>query len=209
MNTVYFVRHGENPANITRQFSYRLVDYPLTENGVRQAEETARYLRDRGITAVYASPLKRAVQTAQIIAAPLDLPVMVLEQFREVNVGALERQPPTPEAWAQHDAICAAWAAGVADACFPDGEDYHTLVARMRDGFCQALDGRDGDSIVVAAHGGNITATVRSFCANVGDFTLGSIPNCAIIRMRLAVCNGDVHGTLEGWAECEHLGRLI
>src|SRR5579864_5128475 len=119
MNTVYFVRHGENPANLTREFSYRLVDYPLTENGVRQAQETARYLRDRGITAVYASPLKRAMQTAQIIAAPLGLPVTVVESFREVNVGALERQLPTPETWALHDAICAAWAAGNADMCFP------------------------------------------------------------------------------------------
>ena len=43
MNLVYLVRHGENPANLLKQFSYRKVDYPLTEKGVLQAEQTAAY----------------------------------------------------------------------------------------------------------------------------------------------------------------------
>jgi probable phosphoglycerate mutase len=34
MNTIYLVRHGENPANLTKEFSCRHVDYPLTEKGI-------------------------------------------------------------------------------------------------------------------------------------------------------------------------------
>src|SRR6478672_925857 len=98
--TVYIVRHGENPANINREFSYRLVDYSLTPKGVRQAEDTARFFRDKQIDAIYSSPLKRAVETAEIIAAPLGLPVALIEEFREINVGTLEEQPPTDENWA-------------------------------------------------------------------------------------------------------------
>ena len=47
VNTLYFVRHGENPANLTREFSYKMVDYPLTENGIQQAEQTAAYFASR------------------------------------------------------------------------------------------------------------------------------------------------------------------
>lgn len=103
MNYLYWVRHGENPANIAKQFSCRLVDYPLTPKGVLQAQQTADYFRDKAIHEVYASPLKRAVQTAEIIAAPLELAVHTVEHFREVNVGTLESQPPTAEVWTFHD----------------------------------------------------------------------------------------------------------
>ena len=37
MNRVYLVRHGENLAHLTKEFSYRKVDYPLTPKGVMQA----------------------------------------------------------------------------------------------------------------------------------------------------------------------------
>jgi broad specificity phosphatase PhoE len=43
MTTLYLVRHGENLANITKEFSYRAVDYPLTPKGILQAEQTAEY----------------------------------------------------------------------------------------------------------------------------------------------------------------------
>ena len=44
-NTIYLVRHGENTANITKEFSYKLVDYSLTAKGVQQAEQTAEYFK--------------------------------------------------------------------------------------------------------------------------------------------------------------------
>jgi len=74
LHTLYVVRHGENPANLNREFSYKLIDYSLTEKGVRQAEETASFFREKGIDAIYSSPLKRARETAQIIAAPIGSP---------------------------------------------------------------------------------------------------------------------------------------
>ena len=60
-NTIYLVRHGENLANITKEFSHRLVDYSLTPKGIIQAEQTAAYFRDFHIDEIYSSPLKRAV----------------------------------------------------------------------------------------------------------------------------------------------------
>ena len=64
MNRLFLVRHGENVANLTKEFSYRLVDRSLTDKGVEQARQTAVYFQDKSIHAVYTSPLKRAAETA-------------------------------------------------------------------------------------------------------------------------------------------------
>src|SRR4051812_45611032 len=99
MTRLYLVRHGENLANLTKEFSYKLVVHSLTDKGVLQAGQTALYFMGKQIDAIYSSPLKRAAETAQIIAAELGLPITTMENFREVNVGDLERYPPTEENW--------------------------------------------------------------------------------------------------------------
>ena len=65
---IYLVRHGETELNVKRVLQGRS-DYPLTETGVRQAQEVADWFREQGIVfdRVYTSPLVRAVQTARII----------------------------------------------------------------------------------------------------------------------------------------------
>lgn len=66
---IYFVRHGETDYNRQGLIQGR-TNIPLNETGLKQAEETARYFRKRGITfdEVYSSPLIRARMTAAIIS---------------------------------------------------------------------------------------------------------------------------------------------
>lgn len=96
MTTLYLVRHGENVANLTKEFSHRAVDYSLTDKGRAQAAQTADFFRGHAIDAVYSSPLRRARETAEAIAAVVGKPVTVVEDFREINVGVLEGQAPAP-----------------------------------------------------------------------------------------------------------------
>src|SRR3954463_9503133 len=131
-NTLYLVRHGENPANLTREFSYKKIDYLLTDLGVRQAEQTAAYFAGlgngsgaQGIDAIFSSPLKRALQTAEIIGGATGHAVTVVEEFREINCGDFDGAPPTDALWQQHDQILAAWRDGDHTAQFPGGENYH------------------------------------------------------------------------------------
>src|SRR5438105_194796 len=150
-NTLYLVRHGENPANLKREFSYRKVDYPLTERGVQQAEQTAAYFAalpdGRPIDVIFSSPLKRALQTAEIIGAATGHTVSVIEEFREINCGDYDGAPPTQAMWDHHDQILARWRDGDHDVRFPGGEDYHTLLARVRVGLAQVVAGRAGQRI--------------------------------------------------------------
>lgn len=96
---LYLVRHGENRANLTKELSQRKVDYPLNAKGRLQAEQTAAYFRDEQVQEIFTSPLKRAAKTAAIIAAPLGLPVKVIESFRELDMGDLEANPDAAGSW--------------------------------------------------------------------------------------------------------------
>lgn len=208
MNTLYLVRHGENRANITKEFSHTKVDYPLTEKGVLQARQTAEYFKDRHIGEVYSSPLKRALQTAEIIAGMKGLPVTIIENLREVNSGTLEDMPPTEENWRIYLDTVQGWHEGRPEVALPGGENYITLTNRIREAFGEIVGDRDGRQIVVAGHGGIFTAAIGLLCKNVEADELRSVHynNCAISQIELErTTDGDLQGVLIGWAYCEHL----
>jgi len=215
-NTLYLVRHGENPANLRREFSYRKVDYFLTELGVRQAEQTAAYFAGfadgQPIDAVFSSPLKRALQTAEIVGAATGHDVTMIEEFREINCGDFDGAPPTDERWAHHDRILRAWRDGDHDARFPGGEDYHALLARVRAGLRQVVAGRDGQRLVIVSHGGIVGASLKDVCPDLDPDLIWTVPNrnCAVTELELHADDPDAdistaRGVLKRWADCGHL----
>ncbi|MCB0073344.1 MAG: histidine phosphatase family protein [Caldilineaceae bacterium] len=203
----YLVRHGENPANITKEFSYRDVDYSLTPKGVLQAQQTAAYFRNVPVDAVVASPLKRTRETAAIIADALGLPVEVMEDFREVNVGALERTPPTAANWALHHSVMEAWFDGDHDARFPDGEDYHIMLARIRRGLTTLTADTARRNVVVVGHGGIFTVPLKDICPNADGAKLRTLPNhnCSITHVTTTLADGDLRAHLVRWGAYDHL----
>ena len=207
MNTIYLVRHGENTANLTKEFSYKLIDYPLTPKGVIQAQQTADYFEDKHIDAIYTSPLKRAKETAQIIGHAVELDPIVVEHFREVNVGSLESKPPTLENWAIHNRIMLDWFRGAPEQPFPDGENYFMLLERMKVGLREVTRGRDNQNIIVVGHGGIFSATINNICQNVDlrELMKKEHHNCAITELEVEVTNTAITGTLKDWASCLHL----
>jgi broad specificity phosphatase PhoE len=129
---VWYIRHGHNPANQPpRQLSHKAIDHPLTGLGVAQATELAGRLGHLAVpAAIYASPMRRAVQTAEIIAGATGGEVVIVEELRELNVGELDGRHDE-QAWAIHDQVLADWLAGRHDSAFPGGEDYHQASARL------------------------------------------------------------------------------
>jgi broad specificity phosphatase PhoE len=206
MNTLFLVRHGENRANLTKEFSYKTVDYSLTPKGVLQAQQTAEFFQDRKIDEVYASPLRRARETAEIIAHALKLDVTIVEDFREVNVGALDGQA-SAESWAYHDQIVNDWFESRHDSMFDGGEDYWALLARMRQGLHRIVERKSDRTIVVVGHGGLFTFTIKDICQNVDLQTIRHrvSPNCSIAEIGLSAHDGALRGELRSWGVCAHL----
>lgn len=207
-NTLYLVRHGENPANLTKEFSYKLVDYSLTPKGILQAEQTAAFFQHNlpPLHAAYASPLKRARETGEIIARAQGLPVTVLEELREINVGAMEQRQPTEENWREHDHIIDQWFQGHPETAFPEGENFLELVERARQGLLTITRERDGQHILIASHGGILAAMVNVFCPRERGLITSIMDNCAITEIEL-VSSADtiLDGTMRCWASSTHL----
>ena len=83
------MRHAESEANAEGRIQGHL-DIPLSALGLRQSALLAERLASLGIEALYSSPLKRARQTADVIALRLNLAVNDMVDLRERNVGVLE-----------------------------------------------------------------------------------------------------------------------
>ena len=207
MNLIYLLRHGENVANLTKEFSCRKVDYSLTPRGILQAQQTASFFQSQVIDAIYASPLKRAAETAAIIAKALALPVTTIEELREIDVGPLEDAVDLKSAWDFHNGILQAWFEGDPEPRFPQGENQHDLIRRMRSALYQAVQGRDRQRILVVGHGGIFRSTIEAICPTSDMSMVRGIPtqNCSFSRLAATAVNGSLHADLFSWGEHQHL----
>ncbi len=84
MIKAYIVRHGEAQDDV-EDFYGGIADFPLTDMGKQAAGEVAERLADKGIERIYASPYKRAAETAEIIGAKLERDIETVDDLRERN----------------------------------------------------------------------------------------------------------------------------
>jgi broad specificity phosphatase PhoE len=80
-------RHGETDWNREQRWQGH-ADPPLNELGRAQAGELAETLAGEELEAIYASDLRRAFETAEIVGARLGLPVTSDPDLREIDVGS-------------------------------------------------------------------------------------------------------------------------
>ncbi len=167
----YFVRHGESEANVTREFSNdNRVKHPLTANGRAQAQALAEQLRATEFTALYASPLLRARQTAEILNAPHGLEIQIAPALSEHHAGNLEGRAD-PAAWDEYRALFEMWLwQGNLDARIDGGESFNELRARFMP-FMQRLTAQYQDTdaqVLLVAHGGVFLLMLPLLLTNVG-----------------------------------------
>lgn len=87
MPTVLLIRHGENEYTRTLNLAGRLPGVHLNEKGREQAAALAEGLKGVKLKAVYSSPLERALETAEPVAAAQGLPVQVRGELVETDLG--------------------------------------------------------------------------------------------------------------------------
>ena len=94
MKKLYFIRHGESLGNLKRLFTGQW-DVPLTELGQQQARAATQNAQNLQIECIVSSPLIRARQTAEIIAAAIGYPkdkILYSDLFMERNYGDWQQQ---------------------------------------------------------------------------------------------------------------------
>ena len=83
---LYFIRHGETVWNTQAKLQGKS-DIPLNEKGVALARVTGEALADAPFAAIYSSPLKRALQTAQLVVGDRDVPIVTDRRLEEIGFG--------------------------------------------------------------------------------------------------------------------------
>ena len=187
---LYLIRHGATQANLARppRIQGRRSDLPLARLGVRQAEATRDLLAIRPIDHCYTSPLRRAVQTAEIVAGPHGLPAVPLDALTECDVGRWEGLDwPTVRRLDPDD--CERFHADPAAFGYPDGESFRSVHARVVPALEALFERHRGESVLVVAH----HVVNRTYLAGLLGLSPGqarqvSLDNCGI---SVVVRDGD------------------
>jgi probable phosphoglycerate mutase len=128
MTTVLLIRHASNDYLKDKRMAGRKAGVHLNEQGQREARALAQRLAAVPLHAIYASPIERAQETAQIIAEPHQLVVQTHPGLIEVDVGDWTDQTipdlEKTEAWQQ-------MLARPFDFRFPNGESNADVHARI------------------------------------------------------------------------------
>jgi probable phosphoglycerate mutase len=166
MTTLLIARHGETEWNHDGRWQ-GWADPPLNETGRRQARELAEQLRTTPFDAVYSSDLKRAHETAEIVAALHSVPVVADPGLREIDVGSwsgltraeIEERFPGGER--------------------PDGETRDQHVARVLRAVERIARAHAGERILLVSHGG----TFRAVHDRISDTPYHPVANCAVLEV--------------------------
>ena len=160
---IYLLRHGQTQGNKERRFIGGRTDEGLSQEGRVQLKERAKVHMSVakgpspvGVSPVVVSPMKRCIETAQIVCGEQEL--IIDEDLREMDFGEFENKNheeldgnPDYQAWI--DSNCE-------DMC-PGGESKEQLVNRSMRAYRRIIDhlyDNNIDTAVVVCHGGNIMA---------------------------------------------------
>lgn len=154
MTRIFLVRHGQTVWNIEQRYQGH-TDTPLTEVGRNQAACVAERLAVEPITAVYASDLGRAVETAGYIAVKHGLEVCSVPQLREFCFGDWEGETfvEISQRWPQ---LSTEFYRAPAATTIPGGETFSGLKERATTALEQIVAAHPEQSIVIVSHGGTI-----------------------------------------------------
>lgn len=197
------VRHGESEGNAAGAFTGHSPS-PLTARGRAQAERIADALVSLPPDAVYASDLRRALDTAAPLAARLGLTVIAREALRERDMGAWvgrtfkDIEANDPEDWrrlADRDP----------DHRPPRGESHRECAVRVGAALSEIVAAHPDGRVVVVSHGVAIHHMLRHLLRVDDPRTLFHVENCALQRLTVSA-SGVVR--IQALNDARHLHAL-
>ena len=144
------VRHGQTDWNRDGRFQGQS-PVGLSEKGVRQARETAKALVAMKPTALYSSPLTRAMMTAEEIGNEVSLDVVPLEGIKEVHLGEMEGITGR-EMRDRYGEFYATWRRDPSQAAFPAGESMQQLQERAWSAIVDLEKAHPHGAVIAVSH---------------------------------------------------------
>ena len=163
----------------------------LTTQGRAQASALGERLAARHITRVWTSTYARAVQTAEIAAAHLGVPVTTREGLREFSVGSLAGSR-ADDPFAD---IHRAWLGGDLERRLPGGETGAELRFRMHHVLHEIAERHAGETVLAVSHGGLMRLTLPLIVTREPADPPARLGNCAVVEISV----DEHHWTCRHW----------
>ncbi|MBI2825707.1 MAG: histidine phosphatase family protein [Planctomycetia bacterium] len=183
----YLVRHGATDASSAKpvRMQGRGTDDSLSESGRRQAHETGQFLAESRLDAVYSSPMRRALETANAIGEPHGLAVTAVEELIEADLGRWEGLT-WPEIEARDHEAYRQFIARPDLHGYGGGESITQMRDRARPAIERLMRGHLGHSIAICTH----RIVIRACVADLLGMPLAesrrlSPSNCGLSLLRL------------------------
>jgi len=149
MTEIMLIRHGETEWNVAEVFRGR-IDIELNETGVKQAELLAAHLSEIKIEAIYSSPLKRALKTAEIIARYHKLDVNTTPGLLDLDYGKWQGLAHQ-EVKDKYKELYATWLDHPEQVRMPEGESLNDVRERAM-GVVNDIIARHRGTVVLVSH---------------------------------------------------------
>jgi len=144
------IRHGETDWNVEGRYQGQ-VDPPLNQQGLAQARQLAQRLQGVGLDVLYSSPLRRALQTAQILAEALDIPLHTEPRLMEIHQGEWQTLLYT-EIATRYTELFHRWQTEPWTVTIPGGENIAQVQERVYAAIDEILTWHEGQCIGMVAH---------------------------------------------------------
>ncbi|HEX9370164.1 MAG TPA: histidine phosphatase family protein [Roseiflexaceae bacterium] len=180
---LYLIRHGQTASN-----QVRLIQgwdgEPLNARGRWQAERAGARLARAGIAALYASPLRRALETAEIIGRTTGLNVTIVDDLREMDTGRASGMHGA-QFMIRHPRLWWAWVRDDARLAFPGGDTLSSFYPRAARAIEDLVTRHRGQTLAIVSHGGAISGYLSLLLRGRGSnrFAL-QLRNGAICHLR-------------------------
>ncbi len=149
---IILVRHGQTAWNEPGERIRGRSDVPLSEEGLAQAQATARYIAARWpLAAVYSSPLSRAMETARAIAEAQGLRAQPLDGLVDLSFGEWEGLT-LDEVKARYPDLWQAWREAPHTVHFPGGESLDDVRRRCTETLREVVERHPGETVALVAH---------------------------------------------------------
>lgn len=148
--TIYYVRHGQTRSNITKHYMGWSAE-DMDDTGYEQVHRLSDRLARIPLSAIYTSPLRRTLSTAEIIAKPHRLKPEIVEDIAEIRTGdwqglhSDEIKRRWPELWRQSRID----PSGIT---LPNGESFKQITERAVRAFKRMAEANAGKQMVVVTH---------------------------------------------------------
>ena len=176
----FYVRHGQTDWNLARKMQGGQTERPLNETGIQQAEETRKILEGKEFDIVIVSPMKRAIQTAEIILDNKNKPIITEERLRERKLGELEGNPVTEQCEEE------IWDCKL-NKSYKNGESVLEFEKRVLEFIEEAKEKYKDKTVLIVAHGG-VAKVFKKYLYGVpknNNLNQYGMKNCEIIEAKI------------------------